>query len=140
MKIIGDRLRKVLKAMEESNKTPLVLKTPVCLITPDGTELRSVSPGYALRFVQLWDAEWEFQGLGKNGVVHTVRAKEAPGAPKRQPLFLKRNFGAEALENAPRPKPAERNVQNAAVLSWKQQPMSADSGRVGRLSTIHLPH
>ncbi len=138
MKFTGDKLQKVLKKMDDSNKGPFVLIRPVSLITPDGTELRSVSPGYALRFVQLWDAEGEFQGIGKNGVIHTVRANEAPGTTKRQPLFLRRNFAAEARANALRRKHAWRNFQDG--LEWKQQPMSADSGRVGRLSTIHLPH
>jgi len=122
--------------MEEDNDESRVLQTAICLITPDGTQLRNVSPGYALEIVKQCDSEWKFEGLGKNGIIHTIKAK---AAPKLRPLMLKREFGTAARENAPRMKPAWRNVQSAGALKWKQQPMSADSGRVRGFATIHLP-
>ncbi len=118
--------------MDKSNQRPFTPKASVILVTRDG-KYTKVSPAHALQFIE----DWGLTGHGKNGLIKTVVAEGAPRPSPFAPLGTKRMFAADARENAPRTKPVLRNVHGA--LTWKWQPMSADSGRIARASNIQSP-
>jgi hypothetical protein len=134
MKFTGDKLRKTLKSMDDSNQKPFTPKAAVILVTREG-KYTTISPAHALQFIE----DWGLTGHGKNGLIKTVIADGAPRLSPFAPLGTKRMFAAEARENAPRVKSATRHKQRAGAKLWKHQQMAADSGTTGQHSNIHLP-
>lgn len=120
MKLTGEKLRAVLLTQVES----------VTLVDPCGNERRGISPRYAADSI----TGGEFIGYARAGVVEKVVAAKAP---RRGPFATSRDVAA-MMAGFPRLPRVTRNPQNPGAGHWIQQPAHAQTGQIGKITTIHF--
>jgi hypothetical protein len=120
MKLEGDKLQQRLRQQRET----------VNLVGVDGVERHGISAKYAADSI----AAGDFIGYGKNGVVDSVKAMDAP----EQGPFATRRDVAAIMRSFPRVLDVQKNAQQAGAKHWVPQPVNAKLGCSAEVSTIHF--